>query len=112
MATFKLQELALICALMNPAADHCDHGSVSALCPSKSQAIVYYWEVQYPAFFSNRWRHATLSVMFCFQSLIFGLPFVFSPHICDKTGMMNFWLVFIYFFLCKDFRYQSYCGGA
>ena len=38
--------------------DHTDNNG------NKSQALVYYWEVQYPAFFSNRWRVTSNDVMF------------------------------------------------
>ena len=36
--------------------DTTDNGDNTAteICHNKSQAMVYYWEVQYPAFFSNR----------------------------------------------------------
>ena len=46
-----------------------ENGQMSSHVPqSKSQAIVYYWEVKYPAFFSNRCR---LSNKFCVNFLLF-----------------------------------------
>ena len=40
------------------------NGRTDQLAQNKSQALVYYWEVQYPAFFSNRWRVTFNDVLF------------------------------------------------
>ena len=65
------------------------NGQLSSQIPqNKSQAIVYYWEVKYPAFFSNRCRLSNkFRVNFTFSLLNVSYFLVFT-FCYDKTGMI------------------------
>ena len=64
-------------------------GQVTSHVPqNKSQAIVYYWEVKYPAFFSNRCRLSNkFRVNFTF-SLLNASYFLVFTFCSDETGMI------------------------
>ena len=53
----------------NDSGDHTNNTMVAS--QNKSQAMVYYWEVQYPAFFSNRCR-ICLDVVIVFSPSLFS----------------------------------------